>query len=876
MRKKQLSASERRRLLARSRDPLRSRVDSIIREFGSDSDEEGTLDPCSPALRSLQQKLNRQLKEFDESVSAALNEQKQRKARLASEREVVGGVLYDAQESLRLAQVQLKSAEKSRVELEKRRHEAELDVEKAREELQGKLQLLDASIREFNVARDELNDLDNEIRRIEEEHQGELSEVLVQRRAAYKVEKAISEQEIVKNEQDLFIARLHEKIQDMKEKLTKLEAQIFAQSEETRVAQEAVFKAESETERIKFEREQLLMDWDTAAAGVKFRLKTLERIEEASNEQEGRILELQNEVQILKMRKKEVDFLFQRNNEILSRLQNMVKKLDEKIVCVQKAREEKETKKAEYAEKLVEKEEQIKQVLQERTIARQEYQQCFQSVSDMSERIRNLEKEVEAAQENRRQIMLMILAAERKALPVRHVADLKRQELCNLANEKIHLKIELMSKRDAIARFKEKSEKEKERVHGQNEILDQYEAEIEKRNKEIDRNIAKLEELHREYEQRVSKNEKESGVSQVIQKIEELKGQVLELRESTEEKQGRWTRLQEQLLKLTQECDVIEREGNKINAEIAVLQRKRDRTALGLSHIEKENRQHEINVRALQKELERLGLQLREKAGAPVNISTRILDILTGKEAEVAAIQGKIDANNEKRNEIAEQLLLAENEIVILEHRLKLAENLKPVVDEASEERELKVMKKEISKMEQRLSVIHKHQELVTAKLESCFKNREPIQTVPEKSDQLDYEQMKTELGRIKTETAKADQAISEGRVARGELKSEIAQCEEIINEYESQVIGFKTMLAEQERFHDHLRAKLIKIRLQKRNYGNRNYVANASTFLEEKMKLAEQIDEIALLIDALREEFPEMSDELVRISDQMHILVSH
>ena len=491
------------------------------------------MDPRNPALRSLQQKLNRQLKEFDESVSAALNEQKQRKARLASEREVVGGVLYDAQESLRLAHVQLKSAEKSRMELEKSRHQAELDLEKAREELQGKLNTLDASIREFNVARDELNDLDNEIRRIEEERQGELSEVLVQRRAAYKVEKAISEQEVVKNEQDLFIARLHEKIQDMKEKLTKLEAQIFAQSEETRVAQEAVFKAESETERIKFEREQLLMDWDTAAAGVKFRLKTLERIEEASSEQEGRILELQNEVQILKMRKKEVEFLFQRNNEILSRLQNMVKKLDEKIVCVQKAREEKETKKAEYAEKLLEKEEQIKQVLQERTIARQEYQECFQSVSDMSERIRNLEKEVETAQENRRQIMLMILAAERKALPIRHVADLKRQELCNLSNEKIHLRIELMSKRDAIARFKGKSEREKERVQGQCEILDQYEAEIEKRNKEIDRNIATLEQLHREYEQRVSKNEEENGVSQLIQKIEELKGQVLGLREST-------------------------------------------------------------------------------------------------------------------------------------------------------------------------------------------------------------------------------------------------------------------------------------------------------------------------------------------------------
>ena len=834
------------------------------------------MDPRNPALRSLQQKLNRQLKEFDESVSAALNEQKQRKARLASEREVVGGVLYDAQESLRLAHVQLKSAEKSRMELEKSRHQAELDLEKAREELQGKLNTLDASIREFNVARDELNDLDNEIRRIEEERQGELSEVLVQRRAAYKVEKAISEQEVVKNEQDLFIARLHEKIQDMKEKLTKLEAQIFAQSEETRVAQEAVFKAESETERIKFEREQLLMDWDTAAAGVKFRLKTLERIEEASSEQEGRILELQNEVQILKMRKKEVEFLFQRNNEILSRLQNMVKKLDEKIVCVQKTREEKETKKAEYAEKLLEKEEQIKQVLQERTITRQEYQQCFQSVSDMSERIRNLEKEVEAAQENRRQIMLMILAAERKALPIRHVADLKRQELCNLSNEKIHLRIELMSKRDAIARFQGKSEKEKERVQGQCEILDQYEAEIEKRNKEIDRNIAKLEQLHREYEQHVSKSEEENGVSQLVQKIEDLKGQVLGLRESTEEKQERWTRLQEQLLKLTQECDVIEREGNKINAEIAVLQRKRDRTALGLSHIEKENRQHEISIRALQKELERLGLQLHEKAGAPVNIGPRVLEILSGKEAEVAAVQGKIDVNNEKRNEIAEQLLLAENEIAILEHRLKLAENMKPVVDEASEERELKVMKKEISKMEQRLSVIHKHQELVTAKLESCFKNREPIQAVPEKSDQLDYEQMKTELGRIRTETAKADQAISEGRAARGELKSEIVQCEEIINEYESQVIGFKTMLTEQERFHDHLRAKLIKVKLQKRNYGNRNYIANASTFLEEKMKLAEQIDEIALLIDALREEFPEMSDELVRISDQMHILVSN
>ena len=844
-------------------------------ECGSDSDEEMRLNPRSPAFRNLQMKLGRQLEEVANTVAPALSEQRKKKAKLVETRQQVGETLYNAQQMLAAVQGQLRSAQKEFEECVRQRKEGECMVEAERAVLDGKREGLRLRMREYEVVRGELNDVDNEVRRIEEERQSEASEVMLHRRAAYKVEKAITEQEVVKNEQDFYIERLYERIESMKRRIAKLDAQIEAQSGETKIGKEAVLKAEYEAARLKFEREQMMRDWDGAVLGVKLRLMTLEKIEDANNEQQARVLEMQNEMEILKMKREEAKMVFERNSEILARIQRVVERLDDKISKVQRAMQEKKSQQEEYAQKIPIMEGRVRETLAEREAVRQEYHDWFQNRNDLSQRVRELEKEVESAEQERKQRVMMITAAARKAMPLRRVADLKKQELCNLANEKIRLQIELMNGQNAVKRLQQEAKETKEQMEEQNRLLDQYEADMEKNNKEIDQKLSELDRLYQVYESKRSKAQESMGDDPIMASIADLQEKIRKLRQKAEEKQDMWIHLQADMLEISQECKAIQDEETKLRAELGAMQRKRDKTAAQLGQIEAHNQKCQAQVRVFQRELEKLGLQLREKTGSPVQIKSRMIAILTAKEKEVVELQSKIELVHENRNEIAEQLLLTENNIAVLEHKIKLTENAKPKLDEEAEERELKAMKVAMSKLEERWALIRKHQEMVTTKLEESFKNREPVQKIPEKSDEIEYKHLKSELNRIRAETSRSDKEITEAKKARNDLKLEIAQCDEILSEYESQVDEFNMILHEQERLHSNLKAKLAKLKLQNRYYLNSNHRAQASTFIEERAQLAAQIDEIILLIDSLREEFPDATDDLSLIQEQMQIMSS-
>ena len=74
------------------------------------------------------------------------------------------------------------------------------------------------------------------------------SDIAVMRRAAEKVESEVSKAESEKQKQDLYVDRLIERVDKLKEEMAMYEAQIIAQSEETRAAKEALMEAHMEME----------------------------------------------------------------------------------------------------------------------------------------------------------------------------------------------------------------------------------------------------------------------------------------------------------------------------------------------------------------------------------------------------------------------------------------------------------------------------------------------------------------------------------------------------------------------------------------------------------------------------------------------------
>ena len=74
------------------------------------------------------------------------------------------------------------------------------------------------------------------------------SDIAVMRRAAEKVESEVSKAEGEKQKQDLYVDRLIERVDKLKEEMAMYEAQIIAQSEETRAAKDALMEAHMEME----------------------------------------------------------------------------------------------------------------------------------------------------------------------------------------------------------------------------------------------------------------------------------------------------------------------------------------------------------------------------------------------------------------------------------------------------------------------------------------------------------------------------------------------------------------------------------------------------------------------------------------------------
>lgn len=74
------------------------------------------------------------------------------------------------------------------------------------------------------------------------------SDIAIMRRAAEKADTEVSKAEVEKQRQDLFVDRLVETVDKLKEDIAMFEAQIAAQTEETKAAKEALMEAHMEIE----------------------------------------------------------------------------------------------------------------------------------------------------------------------------------------------------------------------------------------------------------------------------------------------------------------------------------------------------------------------------------------------------------------------------------------------------------------------------------------------------------------------------------------------------------------------------------------------------------------------------------------------------
>lgn len=122
------------------------------------------------------------------------------------------------------------------------------------------------------------------------------SDIAVMKRAAEKAESEVLKKEESKRIQDLYVNRLVERIDRLREDIALFDAQLEAQTAETRAARELLGEARMEIEAITVEKKHLYSAWNSALVGMRRRDEAHSAMSEALHEQQQRLLTLEAEM----------------------------------------------------------------------------------------------------------------------------------------------------------------------------------------------------------------------------------------------------------------------------------------------------------------------------------------------------------------------------------------------------------------------------------------------------------------------------------------------------------------------------------------------------------------------------------------------------
>ena len=858
-------------------------------EWQGEEDEE-ELSPDNPLFAQLQEKLQKQLNDMWDTVDVAIRDKQAERLQLTTERENIGVELYSLQQTLGKLQQRLTDANEEKVAAEQERIQVEEELKEAKQALEDNQQDLKTRTREYESNRNALDQLNDVVLRLEKHNQEIKNQVAVTRRETYKSEQAASEAEVSKLEQDEYIDRLTHQVQNITVGLATIEAQILAQRGETKTARDALLQASLEMEKINFERNHLLQEWNSSLISVKRRSETLSEIEKAAAKQEEEIGALQNENSGLKTQIQQQHDLAERNQALLSKINARVKQLEVKIEEASKHRKNLQTQLAQLTSLAQEREQDVSKLLIERNQATTLFNQSTKGTNEVSNQIHEIEDAILRHCTEQSDLKRDAVAAQNAVQKVREQIAGKDRELGDLQNEVVRLKIDKLN----ITGQSEKLEKGLREIVAElqqkDNLISQYEMQIRKNNVDIEKKQSEVDKLNRLYDG-LKKEQNGEEYGPLERQIRILQSKIEQTDQTAQQHQSQWLKKQTELVGLENSCEKIEETNAKATAHIAVLSRKRDRTRNQLEATEKEIERYQIHIRLLQREMSRLGLKLSEHSDAGnllvegnINLEAEILEGLQKKEEEAAASERKIEEIAHQREQLADDLMETEKNIMLCEKKLQLAKEMRDALDPNFGAKELSVMRKEIARMELRLKQIRKQQGVILQEMEYALKRRETIATRGAIQKRLNKDrtradivrgitEMKRDVKKINKEAAQQDNIVHQHLAAQQQLQSDLETITQIQREVQFHRDELERNLQEEEKNKTVSQAKLERLHAKSRllqSATGRARTKSAESYQQTIENLKNQQVQVKDLITVLEDDFPHLKNSLDTVRERM------
>ena len=453
---------------------------------------------------------------------------------------------------------------------DERQTKAEDDLKVLKDKLEEAEMLFKNENEKVKKNKDDLQQLEQTLRQVQEYNEELKGEVAVTRRATYKAEETVVNMEKKKGEQDIYIDNLNETLKNLHEQLALFEAQLASQQQETNAAVEILRDAGRDgNHRIREETTDATMEVQSHWHSTKRR--GFNGYANCYWEQQEEEKNSRAEIDGYKKAIRGEQSVNERLVGVMNKLDGEAQWMNEKV---KKFNDERAT--------LEERYNLLKTSLEQ---TETQFAQLDMNYEAVVVQIGGLDKNLEAVSRERKKLEQEALAKRaeqlthskaaknlaKEALAIQNKIHGKEAEESNIHNEMARIRVDTLNTKAHNMQLKETLTKLLDDLKDKDKLIEKYEMEIRQRNDSIEKKMATVDRLNRKYEKLVAGEPEEENLGPLEATIKHIGKETERFREENSEIQKRWLTAQTSLVSTTEDLHKVTGLSSQLASEEAIL-----------------------------------------------------------------------------------------------------------------------------------------------------------------------------------------------------------------------------------------------------------------------------------------------------------------
>uniref|UniRef100_A0A8C2FQT9 Coiled-coil domain containing 40 n=1 Tax=Cyprinus carpio TaxID=7962 RepID=A0A8C2FQT9_CYPCA len=866
-------------------------AEGSVSEEDDEEEELVVLDPEHPLMKRFQSALKSNLRNQLERLNLELHEKIVVEKAEARKRHELAEEVYMVHEMLARLQASLEASHEANSQAAAQHRHAQGQLDGVKNQYQDAASQANKQRMQVSELQSKVDNLALKLLYMQNTNTDLRSDIKAIINASHKAQKARTQAEENKHQQDLYVERLIKHVEKLSEQISLYEVQIIAQTEQTKAAKEALSEAQLELDSVVIERRQLLQQWNSSLLMMRRRDETYTAMQEELRLTNDQVRSLDTEIEGYKKSITQEEEQNERLTLRLNRAQNDCTTSRKLITHSQNHQEVLQAQYSTYTRMLQETEKTLSTLRGDYDVRQ----------SELKGLRKQMEKESAVRVDLEDQIMSKLqeqLTHNNAAKYSRRLTDKtaahrreKEAQLTKLENDINAVTLEgqeVATHLDSLAAFQAELEQEMSQRHL---LLSSREAEIAKQVTDIERKQATISIYNKKIRDIVSSTGNEDlgpleiRAATLSKKLEEVGAEI-------KEQQQLWLWQQGELVRFTQEKQAHSSSVQTLRTELTILQQSKIRRESVMEQDQREQADLEKQIKALMADMVKLNSLLTKNSDLNQALQqsnslmeTEFRQRLKEAERDSVETQLKLEKLNEEKERLINSLVEAERQIMLWEKRTQLMRETRSAIDSDIGQGDIRTMRAEIHRMEVRYAQLMKQQERLLRDMESVVARRETIAVRSEAQARSDHKQpthndyhntlqsLRRKILQAKKQAEECDGAIAQLEERQGSVTFSLRDKRMHLNDLQNtRAVLTRDLSALQETKERNLyRLPVLQCRvkhLQAVKEGQYTPVASGDTALElATQKQEERLKMISSILQHLAEEYPQHHSGLQRIN---------